>query len=488
MSIPIEVLIKEMKSSTELVGATDWFATKPPFPRDLKSLNSLNKGFQDYYLKFQGEKSLPTANKDLIKIFKNSKALQKRQRIYLLEDAIVCKVEDQKDKRDETKNEAFVGLQINKIISEIGYPNFVYTLGAFKAPYIIPEGEKKWELFKPGEPYPFVATEYIPGVSLHEYKRDKRIDELMPILVQIFFSVRFAYERNGFTHYDLHSGNVRINKRDHKIWMQYPWGSVKTDCITTIIDFGRTHIQSNGVSYGRTIKQQGVYPKSNAWYDIVFVLYKNFPKSDLKTHEGKALLKFFGLKEESEGFIPRKDIYAYLNSLQERTFSWESFLKMLSRFPSLKDKLIVNVTPEPEPIAPMVTAEVPQPTEPSVEPQPQKKYPELLTEELKHWYISQSPSPRLRTRVMHNYDQENKNFERIKTMMKLCILNNDPPELVFKVDEIPQGEHLRELNKLELLVQSQRSMKYLPILREAASSYRDRSLFFKNYLLDIFGG
>jgi hypothetical protein len=158
---------------------------------------------------------------------------------------------------DENIHEAFVGIYaINNLRNYI--PNFVYTFEIFRYPC----------LFQKSKDCNYLITELIPGQTWGKFVDNCIIDEFLNILLQICLSLKLAIQLYDFTHYDLHSGNVIIRKVEQPISIKYNDDIINTQHIATIIDFGSSHIQIDGVNYGRILKNGNIHNFSFWEHDI----------------------------------------------------------------------------------------------------------------------------------------------------------------------------------------------------------------------------
>lgn len=141
--------------------------------------------------------------------------------------------------------EYFIGLtSINKLRYTI--PTFVYTLGAFLCPQPYYDGDAIYsgELCNKEESQKtiYVIYENIPGETLTDILTKDKISfsEWLDIYIQILLSLEIAQREIGFTHFDLHTGNVMIRKDNIKydITLDNLSYSIYTKHLPVIIDFG----------------------------------------------------------------------------------------------------------------------------------------------------------------------------------------------------------------------------------------------------------
>jgi hypothetical protein len=207
--------------------------------------------------------------------------------------------------KDEMTHEYFVGLQTNKLRSQI--PNFAYVLGSFECspPWLDSTGWKtlnatsdsiqKAGLTKDRRTYAYCSSinpndrvKYLiyenvqNSVSFEDFVKTCTLEQYLNVLTQVVFAIGMAADQVGFTHYDLHGENVLVKKLDEPITIAYdtPVGKryVTTMFVATIIDFGRSHVEvdvdmTGKKHYGYQMIDFGLWPnKTFPMFDIFKIL------------------------------------------------------------------------------------------------------------------------------------------------------------------------------------------------------------------------
>ena len=131
--------------------------------------------------------------------------------------------------------EFLVGEQVNSLHSK----NFPETLGI----YLLPNKDR----IKPYEEYiPHLLLEYVQGKTLDNYIHMSE-NSLLLVFYQLICILQLAQEQIEFTHYDLHSGNIIIEKSHIPVTLEYNLKRgkkiLKTKTIVHIIDFGYSHVK-----------------------------------------------------------------------------------------------------------------------------------------------------------------------------------------------------------------------------------------------------
>lgn len=168
--------------------------------------------------------------------------------------------------RDSIVHEFFVGLILNKLRrSEDGVPqtpNLLYVYGVFKCfnltgpkntPFLCPINGQVRKYF--------MITEYVRGSQFSGYFRDITIEDLLSIYCQLLFTLHTAWIAHDFTHYDLHPGNIVVEKL-HQFSLDKNQKSqlipyfingemiyVKANLLPKIVDYGMSHIANADPSF-----------------------------------------------------------------------------------------------------------------------------------------------------------------------------------------------------------------------------------------------
>ena len=114
--------------------------------------------------------------------------------------------------------EYFIGI---KSMNKLRYltPSFVYTFGAFLCPIITPEATKicTSNFSNVGKNNAFVLYERIPGESLEKLIKTNEINfnQWLLIFIQTLLGLEVAQREVRFTHFDLHTDNLMVRKKDN---------------------------------------------------------------------------------------------------------------------------------------------------------------------------------------------------------------------------------------------------------------------------------
>lgn len=144
--------------------------------------------------------------------------------------------------------EYFIGI---KALNNLRYiiPSFVYTLGAFLCPKPTKTGKLCSENLKKTT---FVLYEKIPGDSIDILLKNKQINfnQWLLIFVQILLGLEVAQREVQFTHFDMHTGNVMVRKKNNFSYTvpldNTSYHINEPELIPVIIDFGMATSYING--------------------------------------------------------------------------------------------------------------------------------------------------------------------------------------------------------------------------------------------------
>jgi len=180
---------------------------------------------------------------------------------------------------NELLHEWFVGVKgTNMLRSKV--PNFAYIYGGFKCapPVITPDKDIVAWCNNTKNNVSYVLYENIaPAKSVKQYVQEGcTFQQWLNIYLQTLYALSEANKDIGFTHYDLHDDNVLVRevKGRKNFWIPYTEiyktgdGRVmkknvylNSTGISTIIDFGFSHIIVDGKHYGIYDRMPwGVYP------------------------------------------------------------------------------------------------------------------------------------------------------------------------------------------------------------------------------------
>lgn len=179
-----------------------------------------------------------------------------------IQDLIVLKKPKERH-TDSVIHEFFVALVCTNRLRET-IPNFEYIYGTFHC--AVPKESKDWCEQKSKKLDIFLILEKINGKTWANSIITCSLLQYLSYLLQICASLQIAEEKNGFTHYDLHSNNIIL--RDYPgpyFYIKYGDMYIKTDKIATIIDYGRVSINANGKWYGTV--SEGLEKKIGHFYD-----------------------------------------------------------------------------------------------------------------------------------------------------------------------------------------------------------------------------
>lgn len=197
-----------------------------------------------------------------------------------VDDAFVIKVQRDASQgsvfsRYTMRHEVIVGLILNQLRAII--PNFAYVFGSFECggpiltvrdssfshesdavkavnpKHLIEPRVESW--CRGGEIQTYAIYENIrDATTLKEYVKDCTSQQYIDIMIQIMYALKIAYERVGFTHYDLHTGNILVRPHDREaFYIPYEGDYVFASKIATIIDYGMSHVNYTIPENGRVI-------------------------------------------------------------------------------------------------------------------------------------------------------------------------------------------------------------------------------------------
>ena len=206
-------------------------------------------------------------------------------------------VKEQKDpvSTDLLSHEAFIGLCLNQLRSII--PNFMHTYGMLSCPIAptIPGRQSICGITSTTSSNKLIVENIRRGRNLYRYTFANNSDYLN-IIIQIVNALNIAYKTFGFTHYDLHAGNVMIDTfaAPFYIPIYMPDGSVKylvTRNLVKIIDFGFSRISVNNTVFHRfDMQKYGITTEAYPMHDLHKILLTWYHNA--KDHDRDAIALF----------------------------------------------------------------------------------------------------------------------------------------------------------------------------------------------------
>jgi len=181
------------------------------------------------------------------------------------------------DEKDNIDREYLIGLQLN---GHCEYnPNLVQTIDFIHGDTLV--------------------VEMIPGKVVSE---KEKFSTLLDTLVQISACLE-DLSPIGFTHYNLHRGNiVLMPERKKKTVLSYPRIGITLSVRQQmkLIDFGRSF---TFLHRGHEVKKRGVYNHYHPLHDILYFIFSAF-HSGRYEEEVKKICSFYS-------FFPKKKIHRY---------------------------------------------------------------------------------------------------------------------------------------------------------------------------------
>lgn len=231
---------------------------------------------------------------------------------------------------DPASYEYYIGLALN-ILRGMGAPNFGLVYGRFNCGFN-PRGKTICD--KNYQDKTYVLYEYITSLSdktitLGDYitsekvSKERKNPNLVNILIMLMISLQKAQDTMGFTHYDLHLGNVLLVQLNKTYNFVYEYNGKKynivLDYFPFIIDYGRSYVNPDIVDkvVGGDIYDSDkgeIYKKfkdyqNKAWKDREFMVDVDKLKRYInrKLMNNRFISNLSGVMEREFG-IKRKDI------------------------------------------------------------------------------------------------------------------------------------------------------------------------------------
>lgn len=298
-------------------------------------------------------------------------------------DAIVIKAPRGEGKylNESMNHEIVVGKVLNDLRSYI--PNFSFIIGSFDCgpPILAPTTSKggknhiiSW--CRGGKKVKYIMYENIrKSVSMYDFCKTCTAQEYIDVILQINYALMFAYKKHGFTHYDLHGGNILISDiggasdDEDAYYIPYNGDFVYATKLASIIDYGYSHVylpgtnkesvgkkDPNGSGYLLSMFKHGIYPdQPHPLIDCYTILNATIGymkhRNDAVFEVVKGLMYYFHPKKENiddifsgksseAGSIPYFGTREYMQKIEK--FRYESFIRYCREYCQINEHLQLN--------------------------------------------------------------------------------------------------------------------------------------------------
>ncbi len=287
------------------------------------------------------------------------------------DDIVVIKTPKNMDpKLDDLAHEALVGLYgMNKLRHIL--PNYMYVYGYFNCNPPIIKGfdveTTSWCSKSAGtHESSYLITEYIrDSVPYNEFliDPDTSVFDITVVLYQLFNALSLAYLYYGYTHYDLHFGNVLVRKFNRKVSIPYLDSNTKvqgyfvSNYIPYIIDYGYSRIKVGNMPFAKIgLEKMGIdssksFPMMDVYKFICFsgyVLHRSKPKTEFNKTKYKFFDKLFSffnegalekrvnkkLSNKNDFFVPDNK---YIN------ITYYAYIEWMSKLEKIPDVIIRDI-------------------------------------------------------------------------------------------------------------------------------------------------
>ena len=174
---------------------------------------------------------------------------------------------------DDLIHEAFIGFLGLNYLRKI-VPNFMYVYGYAQCSPPVLDNKQPITWCSSSEP----AVSYLISENIRNSRTikefvadpDVTVDDLLNVLWQVWNALNVAYKTYGYTHYDLHYGNILVRDFGRPIAVPYygigengnaAVGWLVSRYVAYIIDYGYSRIEVDGVGFGKIgLESAGINP------------------------------------------------------------------------------------------------------------------------------------------------------------------------------------------------------------------------------------
>ena len=217
----------------------------------------------------------------------------------------------------ELRHELFVGIQLNKLRTSV--PNFAYVFGGFKCSPPVIDTTKDvvaWCNNTDVSVHYVMYENIAPAVSFRDYVKTCTFPQWLDKYLQVLYALDAAVKMIDFTHYDLHDENVLVRDIGEKSF-SIPYSTERggteyllTDGISTVIDYGFSHVKYDGKDFGVWDKMAwGVLPRRSfplhdAYKLLLMSMRSMKDYNNVECYNGASqILKFFNSTESADYIV-----------------------------------------------------------------------------------------------------------------------------------------------------------------------------------------
>ena len=186
-----------------------------------------------------------------------------------------------------------------------------------------------------------LITKYIYSISLEKFIKISNIKDFYLILTQIIFCLYTSFNKIQFVHFDLHAGNIIIEKKENTL-IEYEDMSLTSNYIVKIFDYEYSHILFKGLNIGIDSQQINIYNK-NFWIHDIFKILMSIYGIVLKKKREympiiEKILSFFVEKMDENIFLKYQNINSYYNLRYFKSdANYEDFISFF------KKEIVINI-------------------------------------------------------------------------------------------------------------------------------------------------
>jgi hypothetical protein len=176
----------------------------------------------------------------------------------------------------------------------------------------------------------FLITDYVDNISMKKFIEVSNRNDFYIILCQIVFCLYTSFKKIEFVHFDLHIGNIIIEKKENTS-ISYDDITLKTNFIAKIYDYEYSHVVFKGTHIGVDIHEINVYNK-NFWIHDIFKLFMSIYDIVLKKRKDyrpavEKILSFFTKKMNEKIYLKFQNTNYYLNLRYfDHTMNYDDFI------------------------------------------------------------------------------------------------------------------------------------------------------------------
>lgn len=169
---------------------------------------------------------------------------------------------------------------INRRLNQLNLPIFQQTYAFINCSRPIADAKRVFSFCTIEEPG-VIVSQHIKGENMRTWIRTAKLDDILTVFTILFQNMATAHDLTGFTHYDLHPGNILIEELPREFSFRISGHYIHSRYVPKIIDFGMSRIDIEKTVLSKTgFEEYGINNRPNLMYDIYKIIMYSILEND----------------------------------------------------------------------------------------------------------------------------------------------------------------------------------------------------------------